>query len=172
MVYTSGTTGNPKAVMLSHDNYVWVAQQLVIDYKSRYGEERYVSYLPLSHVASQIQDLVGAVITASQIWYADPSALKGSLVETLKEVKPTIFFSVPRVWEKMQEKMKTIAAKKGRIVKWMASWAKGLGKDGTLNDIQGKSVPWGWYFASKMVYNTVKAKLGLDEARYLIYGAA
>lgn len=65
---------------------------------------------------------------AAEVYFADPSALKGSLVETLKEVKPTIFFSVPRVWEKMQEKMKTIAARKGTVVKWISSWAKGMGK--------------------------------------------
>lgn len=67
------------------------------------------------------------------MWYADETALKGSLVDALKEVQPTIFFSVPRVWEKMQEKMKTIAAKKGFIVKWMGDWAKGLGSQGTLD---------------------------------------
>ena len=72
----------------------------------------------------------------------------------------------------MQEKMKTIAARKGTVVKWISSWAKGMGKGGTLSQIKGESVPWGWFLADKMVYSTVKGRLGLDEARYLIYGAA
>ena len=79
--------------------------------------------------------MVGRVCWAGEIWYADPSALKGTLAETLKEVQPTIFFSVPRVWEKMQEKMKTIAARKGRVVAWISSWAKGIGTQGTLAEI-------------------------------------
>jgi long-chain-fatty-acid--CoA ligase ACSBG len=50
-VYTSGTTGNPKAVMLSHDNYTWIGQALSNNFEYSPGKERYVSYLPLSHVA-------------------------------------------------------------------------------------------------------------------------
>jgi len=47
------------------------------------------------------------------MYFAEPTALSGSLVETLKEIKPTFFFSVPRVWEKIDEKMKSVAAENG-----------------------------------------------------------
>lgn len=111
LVYTSGTTGNPKGVMLSHDNYTWTAKSSL----SKYGldplnQERLVSYLPLSHVAAQITDIIGGVVASIHIYFADSTALSGSLVEYLKEVRPTFFFSVPRVWEKIEEKMKAMAA--------------------------------------------------------------
>jgi long-chain-fatty-acid--CoA ligase ACSBG len=51
-------------------------------------------------------------------------------------VKPTVFFSVPRVWEKMYEKMQTVAASSGFIVKTVGKWAKSLGKEGTLAQIK------------------------------------
>jgi len=49
------------------------------------------------------------------MYFAEPTALSGSLVETLKEIRPTFFFSVPRVWEKIDEKMKSVAAENGYL---------------------------------------------------------
>lgn len=54
------------------------------------------------------------------------------MVETLKEVRPTFFFSVPRVWEKIHEKMMEIAKSNGAIKTKIATWAKSMGKDGTF----------------------------------------
>jgi len=54
LVYTSGTTGRPKAVMLSHDNYTWTAATLFDMFKFKKGKERFVSFLPLSHVVCQL----------------------------------------------------------------------------------------------------------------------
>lgn len=65
-------------------------------------------------------------------FFAGPDALQGSLIQTLQEVRPTFFFSVPRVWEKIEEKMKQIAASNGFLKKAIADWAKGLGKVGTF----------------------------------------
>jgi long-chain-fatty-acid--CoA ligase ACSBG len=115
LVYTSGTTGMPKGVMISHDNYTWTASYFLREYKIEFGSERVVSYLPLSHVAAQIIDIIATLLGGMTVTFADHNALQGSLVETLKEVRPTFFFSVPRVWEKMEEKMKIIAASNGAI---------------------------------------------------------
>ena len=65
--------------------------------------------MPLSHVASQINDLMGLITFGYHVFFADASALQGTLVNFLQEVRPTIFFSVPRIWEKIEEKMKGIA---------------------------------------------------------------
>jgi len=91
LVYTSGTTGMPKGVMLSHDNYIWVCKSMEVRKdKSKIGDKQFklVSYLPLSHVAAQIQDVTGAVQTASHVYFADKDALQGTLINTLLEVRP------------------------------------------------------------------------------------
>ncbi len=68
-----------------------------------------VSYLPLSHIAANMFDIFLMISCTGSIYFADHDALKGSLVSTLKEVRPTVFFGVPRVFEKMHEKMMAVA---------------------------------------------------------------
>ena len=92
LVYTSGTTGPPKGVMLSHDNLAFTADALVRRFELRIGQERIVSYLPLSHVAANITDLFLGLAAASTVYFADKNALKGTLVQTLK-VKIDLSFS-------------------------------------------------------------------------------
>ena len=60
------------------------------------GEEHVVSYLALSHVATQLLDIYTMLACAGTVWYAQPDAMKGSLYHTMKEVRPTIFLGVPR----------------------------------------------------------------------------
>ena len=83
---------------------------------SHYGlldlQERFVSYLPLSHVAANIMDIFMATQCLGTVYFANRDALKGTLVSTLKEALPTVFFGVPRVWEKVQEKMIQVIKKK------------------------------------------------------------
>jgi len=113
LIYTSGTTGNPKAVMISHDNIVWTAKFSRTSC-GNYGngdDERVVSYLPLSHIAAQILDVFGPLDLASsgiscEVTFARPTALKGTLGITLQATRPTMFFGVPRVWEKFMAKIK------------------------------------------------------------------
>ena len=64
--------------------------------------------MPLSHVASQFSDIVGSMTEGVHIFFADPTALQGTLIQTLQEVRPNFFFSVPRVWEKIYDKMEEI----------------------------------------------------------------
>ncbi|XP_033974392.1 long-chain-fatty-acid--CoA ligase ACSBG2-like [Trematomus bernacchii] len=127
LIFTSGTTGNPKGVMLSHDNLTWTARRAAPMAGLKCGEEVVVSYLPLSHVAAQLIDMWICAGFAMTTYFADPDALKGSLVDTLKEARPTCFLGVPRVWEKMQEKMKAAGAKASPMRSAVAGWAKSIG---------------------------------------------
>jgi long-chain-fatty-acid--CoA ligase ACSBG len=97
----------PKGVMLSHDNVTWTvkAQHNRPGYPSA-ENARVVSYLPLSHVAGLFFDLLAPVVKGQHVHFAESTALQGTLVETLKEVRPHIFFAVPRVWEKIYDKIK------------------------------------------------------------------
>jgi len=105
LIYTSGTTGNPKAAMISHDNINYTTTLGITTLDLRYEVERIVSYLPLSHIAGQLIDCYLPIFVGMTVYFAQPDALKGTLVKTLHQAKPTFFFGVPRVWEQMQEKI-------------------------------------------------------------------
>ena len=103
LIYTSGTTGPPKAVMITNDNITFTVETMLLATKKKTMEpsDVMISYLPLSHIAGQMLDMHMPMKTGCQIYFAQPDALKGTLGVTLKEVRPTTFFGVPRVWEKI-----------------------------------------------------------------------
>ena len=86
-----------------------------------------VSYLPLSHSAAQMVDVWMAMSAGACVTFADKNALKGSLVNTLREVRPTCFLGVPRVFEKMMEKMQELGKSAPAVKRVIASWAKKTG---------------------------------------------
>ncbi|XP_059687700.1 long-chain-fatty-acid--CoA ligase ACSBG2 [Gavia stellata] len=176
LIYTSGTTGQPKGVMLSHDNLTWTASAagrfiMLTDAKEK--QELVVSYLPLSHIAAQMSDIWSAMTFGVQVFFAQPDALKGTLVDTLREVRPTAFLGVPRVWEKMEEKMKSIGAKSSALRRKVASWAKGVGLQTNLKRMNGYSeVPVNFRLARHLVYKKVRKAIGLDRCTKCYTGAA
>jgi long-chain-fatty-acid--CoA ligase ACSBG len=112
IIYTSGTTGDPKGVVISHKNIISSLKYGLHAIQSRsniniYIQERFISYLPLNHVAAQLMDIYVPLASVGIVHFADKDALKnGSLNNIIKEVKPTIFIGVPRIWEKIMEKIK------------------------------------------------------------------
>jgi long-chain acyl-CoA synthetase len=101
-VYTSGTTGPPKGVMLTHAN-VWTTAQM-LDERLPFAEltsggetARALSYLPLSHIAERMTSHMMHIYNGSETWFARSI---DHLLEDLQACKPTYFFGVPRVWEK------------------------------------------------------------------------
>ena len=98
ILYTSGTTGNPKGVLLTHHNVLYEALS-TLEAAGLEESQTQISYLPLAHIAERILGLYGPQIQGShQYCIADPS----ELLATLGEVHPTAFFGVPRVWEKIK----------------------------------------------------------------------
>lgn len=174
LVYTSGTVGPPKAVMLSHDNLIWDAYTISERLRDlRPSDERLISYLPLSHVAAQVVDIYTTLTNAVTVYFAQPDALKGSLVETLKEVRPTRFLAVPRVWEKMYEKIMAIGASSGALKKSMATWAKDKGTQHHIARINGQDgTSCGYKVAKSLVFNKVRNNLGLDKCTTFVTAAA
>eukprot|EP00735_Rhodelphis_limneticus_P003574 TRINITY_DN1505_c0_g1::TRINITY_DN1505_c0_g1_i1::g.28184::m.28184 TRINITY_DN1505_c0_g1::TRINITY_DN1505_c0_g1_i1::g.28184 ORF type:complete len:655 (+),score=175.46,sp/Q5ZKR7/ACBG2_CHICK/50.46/0.0,AMP-binding/PF00501.23/1.1e-88,Cas_Cas2CT1978/PF09707.5/0.0057,Cas_Cas2CT1978/PF09707.5/6.4e+03 TRINITY_DN1505_c0_g1_i1:51-1967(+) len=171
LIYTSGTTGNPKAVMISHDNITWTASTIV-DMLSLGPDTQMISYLPLSHIAAQMIDVYGTFFHGGCVWFADPDALKGSLATTLREVRPTVFFGVPRVWEKIQEKLKQIGSRNTGLLKWIADWAKQKGLEGFYAQQRGEALPWFWTLAKLAVFDRVSYGLGFDRCQLFLTGAA
>jgi long-chain-fatty-acid--CoA ligase ACSBG len=100
LIYTSGTTGQPKAVMVSLDNITWTARNVCDHYVDLNHTDRVISYLPLSHIAAQMIDMHCMMVIGGCAYFAQAGALKGSLTASMREIKPTFFFGVPRVWRR------------------------------------------------------------------------
>jgi long-chain-fatty-acid--CoA ligase ACSBG len=106
------------------------------------------------------------------VYFAQPDALKGTLVNTLREARPTLFFGVPRVWEKMMERMKEVGASVTGLKRTLADWAKKVALEGNQNRQKGNSVPWGWTVANMLVLKKVHEALGLSRCMLSICGSA
>jgi long-subunit acyl-CoA synthetase (AMP-forming) len=167
-IYTSGTTGDPKAVMITHDNITWTAK-VAFDQLSGDHTERLVSYLPLSHIAEQVVSLHGPMVAGACSYFAESLEKLG---DNLREIHPTVFLGVPRVWEKIQAKMQQAGAQNTGLKKKIAAWARGVGLKGGYADQNGKPRPLLWGLANKLVFSTVREKLGFDQCRICVTSAA
>jgi long-chain-fatty-acid--CoA ligase ACSBG len=175
LIYTSGTTGPPKAVMISHDNLTWTTANMVENYMDLNASDRFLSYLPLSHIAAQILDQHIPILTGGCTYFAQPDALKGSIGATLKEVKPTIFFGVPRVWEKFQEVLVQAGrAPSSYFKKMLVNWAKSVAEEKNRRAQTGNGGGYPAYYGcmKSLVLGKIRAALGLEECKACFTAAA
>ena len=168
LIYTSGTTGNPKGVMLSHRNLTWMAATSVEAYGCN-SDERIISYLPLSHIAEQIFSLYVPLHCGGCTSFAESLDALG---DNLREVRPTSFIAVPRVWEKIQAKMLSAGADSPVLRKKVVAWARKLGLKGGYALQQNKALPFLYPLANKLIFAKVRQQLGFDRCRNLLTSAA
>jgi len=170
LVYTSGTTGNPKGVMLSHDNltYTSTISCKIHHWNTTGSQERVLSYLPLSHIAGYLIDVVAMITCAGTTYFADKNVLKSTLKENLHWCRPTQFFGVPRVWEKLMEKMLEIGKQTKGLKKIISTKAKAAGLKYHEQNGSAKA----YEIFKKIVFTAVKVNLGLDQTKQFYSGAA
>lgn len=111
--------------MLCHDSVLMNAKIIDTGISDiRKEAEVTVSYLPLNHIAAQIFDGYMGLDNGSCIYFADRDAMKGTLVKTFLKARPTCLFGVPRVFEKMQERLKQVTANSSTFSRSAMEWAR------------------------------------------------
>ncbi|MBN2349676.1 MAG: long-chain fatty acid--CoA ligase [Bacteroidales bacterium] len=167
LIYTSGTTGNPKGVMLSHSNIVsnFLSARNIHPFNDSH---RTLSFLPLCHILERMVNYHFQSVGVS-IYYAENM---GTIADNLKEVKPQVFISVPRLIERVYDKIIQVGKDLKGIKKSIFFWAVNLG----LKFDYMKKRGW-WYnfrlkIARKLVFEKWKAALGGQTGLIIVGGAA
>ena len=173
VIYTSGTTGPPKGVMLDHANITWTVECLrrCLDDVATVGR-RMVSYLPMAHIAERMTSHYQGIV----LGYEVTTCPEGSqIAQYLPQVRPEIFFAVPRVWEKMQAGvMAMVSADPDRRNQLETALAIGL--RASDHRARGEDLPADlekqWEAADAEGLGLVRTLLGLDQVISAISGAA
>jgi long-chain acyl-CoA synthetase len=123
LVYTSGTTGRPKGVMLSHRNILWNAEA-ILTAVSGYSDDVYLSLLPLSHMLERTAGYYLPMMAGSSVAYA--RSLK-DLREDLSIIRPRLLIGVPQVFEGMRAKARQQVSEKGKFANLLFDWTLEIG---------------------------------------------
>lgn len=107
----------------SHDNLTWSPFSMFHNAGFRMAEETNLSYLPPSHSSALVVDGFMFPSMVGTVYFADRDALKGKLVDNLKDVRPTILVAVPRVLEKIEERIRDGMAGQGAVKRGLLAWA-------------------------------------------------
>ncbi|WP_109484722.1 AMP-dependent synthetase/ligase [Occallatibacter savannae] len=175
LIYTSGTTGEPKGVMLTHGN-IASNQNLAVNGYAFNETDSCISFLPLSHITARALDYV-MYGHGSQVVYCSNF---DRLPQAMKEIRPTVFVGVPRVYEKIRQAVEQKSSA-SPIKKRLLAWALKTGShhsDTVYDGRQPSSLA--WKLANKLVYAKVReafggrvrvwvsggAPLGVDTARW------
>jgi long-chain acyl-CoA synthetase len=168
IIYTSGTTGTPKGVMLSHHNIV----SNVLDSNCVFEEigvkgVRALSFLPLNHIFERMISYV-YIYNSVSIYYAENMDTIG---DNLKEVKPSIFTTVPRLLEKVYERIMSKAAKLSGLKKKLFNWALSLGLKYDIHEKMGVFYRIQLSIANKLIFSKWREALG-GNVKAIVTGSA
>ncbi|MFF7397434.1 AMP-dependent synthetase/ligase [Achromobacter sp. NPDC008082] len=170
MIYTSGSTGKPKGAMLSFRNMRGVAPGIA-DRLSMDARSVHLSYLPLCHVAEQMLSTFVPLYLGSQVNFGESIR---TVQEDLREVAPTIFLGVPRIWEKLHASISIKMQEAGRLQQWLyrqalARCAPFLEKSPAQYSVGERMTHALWYW---LVLRALQNFIGLRRARVAMTGAA
>ena len=173
LLYTSGTTGNPKGVVITHASVLYECRAGELS-ESTIKHVRWVSYLPLAHIAERMFTLYLAVYSAGHTYFCHATT---DLVAVVSAVKPTAFFGVPRVWEKIQAGIQALLTMEQDEAKRAAvAAAMETGREYVLSCQYGNATPdelaARFAAADAAVLTPIKSLLGLDQAVNVVSAAA
>jgi long-chain acyl-CoA synthetase len=166
IIYTSGTTGTPKGVMLSHHNVLSNVMS-VLPYFNLSRRTRVISFLPLNHIFERMVTYL-FLFTGANIYY--PESLD-NLGDTLKDVKPHMFTTVPRLLEKVYERILSKAEQLTGIKKKLFFWALSLANQYDIHKPGSVAYRLQLQLANKIVFSKWREGLG-NEIQFIVTGAA
>jgi long-chain acyl-CoA synthetase len=172
LVYTSGTTGPPKGAM--HANRSVLAQMRHADALFPLGvDEERLLFLPLCHVAERIGGYYYSVATGSIMNFAESPQ---TVPDNIREVQPTAFLAVPRVWEKFYSAIMIALKDATRLEKWAYQRAIGIGYRMAEHRLKGTAPSLPLRLADRAAYwlvlRNIRKMMGVDRCRMLYTGAA
>ena len=173
LVYTSGTTGPPKGVMITQRNVLWTCCSLDRTGSFTTGL-RAISYLPLAHALERLSTHYLSTYKAAHVYFC-PEVMQ--VFEYVPEVRPQVFAGVPRLFEKLQAGIvAALAAEPDERKRKIALRAIETGKKAVRLEQEGKRVPIGLRLQralfDRLVYSKIRDKIGLDQAEPVVSGAA
>jgi long-chain acyl-CoA synthetase len=171
IVYTSGTTGPPKGAMISSANLLAAARAFDAVFSAR-ADDEVLSYLPLCHIAERLTSVIDALWAGYVVNFGEGGE---SFASDIREIQPTFFLGVPRVWEKMLASVEIRMQDATRLKRafyrfWLSQGQKVAAKrmTGKLGPADRLRYALGWLF----LFRTLRAKLGLGRVRVAVSGAA
>ncbi|MFA6441273.1 MAG: long-chain fatty acid--CoA ligase, partial [Sterolibacterium sp.] len=172
LIYTSGTTGRPKGAMLSHHNVIFTIRGYNTIISQNEQDER-MCFLPLCHVAERLGGAYFALYTGTCLNFVENPE---TIPENVREIAPTVFTAVPRIWEKFYSGVMIALSEGTAFEKWAYRMAIGVGMRIVAALEAGKPVGAALqamhWLARVLVLDNVRRSIGIHRSRFLVTGAA
>jgi long-chain acyl-CoA synthetase len=174
LVYTSGTTGPPKGAMLTHRNFVYGAYAYAAARRMIGKRFESVCYLPLCHVAERTYSTVLHLLTGGTVNFAESI---DTVASNIREIAPTFFLGVPRIWEKLQQGFEFRMKDSGRVQQWI--YRMGMKRGRVLSDRRavhgrlesmGDRIEFGLWWM--LLFRNMQRHMGLDRTHTRMCGGA